>query len=246
MVGLFGSVGGSEVIAAVATVYNEEDIVGLSIEHLLASGVDRVFVAHGPSGDGTGDVLASFGRSVTVIPDESPVHLQPQRTHELACRAHDEGAVWVIPFDADEFIYPPYHDTIPEALASVAPENTKVVISCFGHTDWEHRHVQHRDLPKYAWRTGYEFHCVPGNHNVIMVGGEQYDILWLRELQFRSYEHMLKKVADRCRTLDPNLRGFAGGHITRMEHMNDVELRDAWTGLMSIETVVDPIPMRVR
>lgn len=233
-------------IAAVATVYNEGDIIGLTVEHLLACGVDRIYIAHGPSRDDTGDVLASFGECVTVIPDDSPIHRQPEQTYALAQRAGEDGASWVIPFDADEFIYNPQGLSIPDAIAQVPNEVTKLVISCFGHTDWDHRHAVHRDLPKYAWRTGYEFACLPGNHNVVMVGEEQYDVLWLRELQFRSYEHMKAKVADRCRTLDPTLRGFAGGHITRMEHMNEQELKEAWDGLMSIETVYDPIPMKVR
>ena len=246
MVWLFGSVGGSEVIAAVATVYNEEDIIGLSIEHLLASGVDRIYVAHGLSTDDTLDILRSFGEAVVLVDDPEQIHMQPQRTHELGLRAGDDGATWIIPFDADEFIYNPAGLTIPEALATVEPENTKVVISCFGHTDWDHRHTTHRDLPKYAWRTGYDFHCVPGNHMVIMEGGEQYDVLWLRELQFRSFEHMKRKVEERCRTLDPALGNSAGGHITRMQHMNEQELREAWDGLMSVDTIVDPIPMKVR
>lgn len=233
-------------IAAVATVYNEGDIVGLTVEHLLAWGVDRVFVAHGPSTDDTLEVLRSFGSAVRVVDDPGSVHEQPQRTYELARLAGDEGADWVIPFDADEFIYAPYADSIPEAIASVPQEVTKLVISCFGHTTWDDRNAVHWDLPKYAWRTGLPFMCVPGNHNVIMDGNEQYDVLWLRELKFRSFEHMKRKVQERCATLDPTLRGIAGGHITRMEHMTEQELREAWDEWQATPTIVDPIPMRVR
>lgn len=233
-------------ITAVATIYNEGDICGLSIEHLLAHGVDRIYVAHGPSTDDTLDVLRSFGEAVTIVDDPSPVHYQPERTRDLSERASAEGATWVIPFDADEFIYAPYHDTIADALATVPDDVNKLVISCFGHTDWDHRHVAHRDLPKVAWRAGLPIVTTPGNHFVVIEGGEQYDVLWLRELQFRSFAHMQRKVEERCRTLDPALGHSAGGHITRLRDLNDVELADAWQGLMSVETVLDPIPLRWR
>jgi len=234
------------VICAIATIYNEGDICGPSIEHLLTLGVDRVYVAHGPSTDDTLDVLHGFGRAVVVVDDPSPVHLQPQRTHELSERATADGAEWVIPFDADEFVYPPNHDTIRDALATVSADVNKLVISCFGHTDWDHRHVKHRDLPKVAWRAGLPIQTTPGNHFVVIDGQEQYDVLWLRELQFRSFEHMQRKVEERCRTLDPALGHSAGGHITRLKGLNDVDLLDAWNMLMSVETVLDPIPLRWR
>lgn len=234
------------VITAVSTIYNEEDICGLTVEHLLANGVDRIYVAHGPSTDDTLSILESFGRSVVIVDDPSEYHYQPQRTFDLSERASRDGATWVIPFDADEFVYAPNHDTIKDALAVVPDEVNKLVISCFGHTDWDHRHLVHRDLPKCAWRAGIPIHTFPGNHFVEIAGGEAYDVLWLRELQFRSFEHMLRKVEERCRTLDPTLGHSAGGHITRMKSMNDVELKDAWDGLMSVETVFDPIPMKVR
>lgn len=233
-------------IAAVATVLNEADIVGISIEHLLASGVSRVYVAHGPSTDGTLDILHSFGDDVMVVPDHYSFHDQPTRTAELANLAAIDGAEWVLPFDADEFPYIPDVTDLAEAFAGILAGINKLIIQRWMHTDWEHRYVQSERLPKVAWRTDRPFVCHPGNHDVTIETDGICGGLMMREIQFRSFEHMVRKSRERIARIDPSFGPQYGTHQRRLAALSGAALEEAWADLMAVPTVVDPIPVRRR
>lgn len=231
-------------IAAVATVINEADIVGYTVENLLAWGVERILIAHGPSTDGTLDILREFPE-VGVLVDESPVHLQPLLTWQLAQRAHHEGADWVIPFDADEFVYP-LGPSIPEALAAIPAGVNKIRIERWQHLTSDDRYVEHERLPKVAWRPGLDFDTTPGNHDVIIEGGCATGVLEIREIQFRSYAHMARKCHERIDRIDPTLPPTAGLHQRELAALSEADLRAAWEVRALTPTVHDPIPYRSR
>lgn len=89
-------------------VRNEQHVIASCIGHMLQTlGVSRVYVVDNGSVDRTPDILrriaAGTGRVVAEADDG------PFRQHEiltaLARRAAAEGAAWVLPSDADEFLW---------------------------------------------------------------------------------------------------------------------------------------------
>lgn len=90
---------------AVSMVRNEADIIGPVIRHMLTQ-VDHVIVADNGSTDGTRDILDAL--PITVVDDPEPAYYQADKMTALAHRARAEGAVWVVPFDADEWWYSPF------------------------------------------------------------------------------------------------------------------------------------------
>jgi hypothetical protein len=232
------------VIAAVATVYNEADIIGWTVQNLLGWGVDRIYVAHGPSTDGTLEVLESF-LEVVVVPDDAPVHLQPEWTWQLSQLAERDGADWVIPFDADEFVYTA-GPSIPHELARVPVGVNKIRVERWQHLTVTDRYLDHERLPKVAWRTGLPITTTPGNHDVIVDGGTATDVLQIRELQFRSRAHMARKCRERVDRIDPTLPQSAGLHQRELAVLDATGLDVAWEVRALTTTVADPIPFRSR
>ena len=94
-------------------VRDEVDIIGPVVAHMLGQ-VDHVIVADNLSVDGTFDVLESFGSQITLVADTDPAYRQSEKMTHLAGVAKSMGADWVVPFDADEWIYsrPPSTRTI--------------------------------------------------------------------------------------------------------------------------------------
>ena len=231
------------IVAGIATVINEADIIGISCEHLLASGVDHIYISLMPSTDSTEKILRGIDH-VTVIPDDTPYHDQPARTGELAALAASEGANWILPFDADEFIYPVAHESINAAFVSVPEGVNKLVINRWLHRDWNWRHLPCERLPKVAWRTGFPTVCHPGNHDVTIRGGALLDVFRMRELQFRSYEHIARKCQERVRYIDPSFGPERGAHQRYLAALPEDKLKAAWSAMQAIPSVFDPIPVR--
>lgn len=109
---------------AVSIVRNEEDVVGLTVCHLLRQGVEGVIVVDHRSIDGTPHVLRSLAA------EDPRVHVgtfsgtsfpQGRVMSYLVHRARRAGADWVVLFDADEWWFGE-HGTIVEHLRSVPDE----------------------------------------------------------------------------------------------------------------------------
>lgn len=230
---------------AVTTVKNEADIIGATIAHLLAEGIERVFVYDGMSTDGTREVLAGFDQ-VTVWEDADPIHRQPKRMTELADLAVEQGAEWIIPFDADEFWCPTSPlSTIEEALNFLPASVTKVHAAMWQHKDWDWREPTHKPLGKVAlrWRPGAKIRN--GNHDVDALDGDTaFSVLHVREIQYRSFEHFLEKIEARCATLDPSLPESHGAHHTRLRHLSREDLAKEWRIMCERAITHDPIPSR--
>ncbi|HEX9016892.1 MAG TPA: glycosyltransferase family 2 protein [Chloroflexota bacterium] len=96
-------------ITGISMVRNEVDIIRTTLLYHLGSGVDRIMVLDNGSTDGTDRVLETMSRADPRIVwerDDMPF-LQADVFTNLARRALQEGADWVLPFDADEFWYAP-------------------------------------------------------------------------------------------------------------------------------------------
>lgn len=230
------------VIAGVATVYNEADIIESCIRHHFAEGVGRILVADA-STDDTPDILHALADEfdLRIFRDEDDHHFQPKWINWLAEQAH---ADWVVPFDADEFWYGASGQTVADAIAGVPAGVTKLYARMFQHRDWDHRHVHRAPFPKCAYRFGPAMRVANGNHDVSGPGAGLWGILDLRELQFRSFEHFCEKSTARTVRIDPSLPETEGAH-QRVLHALDMDGKArAWAEWNKIETVVDPIPSR--
>lgn len=230
-------------IAAVATTYNEAEIIGLTVDHLRAEGIEAIYVADA-SDDGTFELLLE--RGCTVTKDDKGYHDQPHWTGLLADVARQHGADWVIPFDADEFWYATDGRTIVETLADVPASVGKLYARMWEHNDWDHRQPAQKPLPKVAFRPAEGMTFAPGNHDVDRVPGEvRWGVLDLREIQFHSFEHMVRKSTDRVVRIDPAFGQSYGTHQRELYVMSMDEKRAWWEARNSREVCLDPIPTRL-
>jgi hypothetical protein len=95
-------------VAALTILRNEEAIVATCIGHLLETvGVDRVYAMDNGSSDRTVAILrriaAATGRVVVDV--DAGEYRQDEIITALAHRAMADGAEWVLPNDADEFLW---------------------------------------------------------------------------------------------------------------------------------------------
>jgi Glycosyl transferase family 2 len=100
-------------------VRNEADVVESFVRHNLTV-VDRLYVVDHGSFDGTGAILAALvaeGLPLVVAHDASLAHFQPQVATASARRAFADGADFVFPLDADEFLLVPDRTLLEQVLA---------------------------------------------------------------------------------------------------------------------------------
>lgn len=229
-------------IAAVSTVRNEADIIAATVRHLLAEGVDDIYIADGMSTDGTRDILETL--PVHVVDDSDEYHHQPYWVSRLAHTAYENRAEFVICFDADEFWYAPSGRSIADELADLDPSVTKLLAPMWQHIDYRWREPHAKPLCKVAFRAQPHPRVANGNHNADIAGGVRSDVLALREIQFRDFDHFCRKITERCATLDPTLPPGEGTHITQYRGWDRDQLRPEWEALIARATVDDPIPSR--
>lgn len=238
-------------LAAVATIRNEADIVGCTLAHLYEQGVGNVYIYDGMSTDGTRDVLSQF--PCKVFDDTAPVHRQPLLTGELAQLAYEDGADFVIPWDADEYWVTTERGlTLAEVFAGIAPDVGKVYATMRHHYTWELKEASPKRFPKVAFRAGPGVVLANGNHEAAVPGNAAHGLLEVRELQYRSEDHFVRKVRERIATLDrDNLPAGEGGHHERFAGYTDEQLREWWRAENPFwghqrNPVHDPIPSRFK
>ncbi len=234
-------------LAAVSTTFNEMDLIGATISHLLGNGVDRIWCADA-STDETRTILAQFPQ-VTIIDDQMGYHAQPHWIEALTESAREENAEWVIPFDADEFWYAQDGRTIKEALADL-PETTAVCVAApFQHFDWDHRDPDHAAMSKMMFRPQPGVTVANGNHRVENYDGDlNYECLAIREIMFRSLEHMTVKSRDqspvKSELAHPALPDGDGQHQKDIHAMDTAAKAAEWETRRARATTFDPIPYR--
>jgi hypothetical protein len=228
-------------IAIVAICKDEVDIVERWLDHHFAEGVDWAYIADA-STDGTREILEAHNR-VTVLPDTDQYVQQAAWTNRLAVMAGDEGADWILPTDLDEFVYAPSGATVAEALAD-CPHGV-LALTCWPHLDWDTRYEAPHRLPKVCYRYRPDAWVAVGNHSVTGPPGV-YDVLAMRELQYRGYDHFVRKVRERSAVLSPQDRAVGvGSHCTRLDGWSDDQMRVEWESHIAAPTVYDPIPSHV-
>lgn len=224
---------------AVMTVKNDADIIDACLTHLRRQGIDRVLVYDRMSTDGTRDIYPNHD-FVKVYDDTVHHHRQPALTSELAQIAHSEGAAWVLPVDADEFWRPCGHGTLADVLNEQPATARKLYARMYQHHDFEHKEPHPKPLPKVAFRPHENVTVTNGNHDVNVDGGV-WGLIEVREIQYRSFEHFVRKIKERSATMDPSLPPGDGWHHRRYDGWTPEQLAPVWAAMEAVETVFDPI-----
>ena len=246
-------------IVAILMVRDEADVIGFTLAHLLAEGVDHVIVSDNGSTDDTPRILRLFaeGGQVTVLDDPDPAYYQADKMTRLAHMAYGMGATWVVPCDADEVIYAPRGETLAEFLSYATADVIR--ITGYDHIVTEHDdpavanpflRIAHRrafcqPLPKVCFRAHPEAKLAMGNHDVEHPGTVGRG-LELRHFQYRSLEQMTRKLRQGKQAYDAtDLPSTFGFHWREGGALDDQALAARWVDLTSEEDLIhDPAPVR--
>jgi glycosyltransferase involved in cell wall biosynthesis len=194
-------------IWAVATVKNEQDVIGSVVHHLFAEGVDRMIVADNMSTDRTREILESLATRfpLQIIDDTEPAYWQAEKMTQLARLAGESGADWIIPFDADEL----WISSTGSLRSLLAESNAEVV-----EGDWYHHYappvplrnpfasmarrerLPDQGLRKVAFRYRPGVRIGTGNHDAASPGMRSVHDprLEVHHYRYRSFTHMRMKT----------------------------------------------------
>lgn len=202
-------------VAAIMVVKDEEDIVGVTVEHLLLE-VDHVYVLDNLSTDGTPGILNELARRyegrLTLDVDREVGYYQARKMTALADRARLDGHAWVVPCDADEVWYSAFgrlgqivvdhhHDGYDIITAEmfdhiatdddVADEDPTVRIAC--------RRQDRGAMPKVCARLVEGLEIQMGNHAVVFPSPDpvvRTEGLTIRHFPYRSLDQFERKVVN--------------------------------------------------
>ena len=225
-------------IVAVSTI-REEPWIGQTLTHLRNQGVDDILI----SVEDRHAYRLAVSAGAKVFGVELPFDQGAEIT-KLAQIAVEEGADWIIPFDADEYWCGTHGETIRQALNKIPAEVNTTYASMYLHITPERRVTVPKPLPKVAFRSRDNMTVAWGSHDVTGIDGIGVHFVEVRELQYRSYTHFLTKI-EKARTLhtQPHMAGHQhGSHMWRLVEMTAEQRREEWAQHLAAPTVVDPIP----
>lgn len=245
-------------IIAVTMVKDEADVIGATLMHLFAHGVDEIIVADNMSTDATRSILEDIAADfpLVIVDDLEPGYYQSAKMSSLAVQAWEAGATWVLPFDADEIWYPTSAPTIAEALKNCTldvilawgwdhiPQPSDEPGHPFTSMIWRREHEQ--TLPKCAFRADPAAVLKMGNHDVVRAGMRGDGILNYRHFQWRSPEQLARKVRQgRAAYEASDLHKSHGAHWRKLGALDDNGIAAEWQALLdSTGLVRDPAPVR--
>lgn len=210
----------------VTMVRDEADCIAGTLRH-MADEVDHLLVADNLSTDGTREILAELADTLplTVVDDLDPAHYQSRKMSALAAQAAEQGATWIVPFDADEIWYA-RSGRLYEVLPALPPANVALA-QLTNHystavdpdeTDPFLRMVwRDRDplgLPKVAFRWEHDAVIHEGNHGVTLPSGShEVWALEIRHFPYRSPEQFVRKARNGAAALtQTDLPDGVGAH----------------------------------
>ncbi|MGE0344179.1 MAG: glycosyltransferase family 2 protein [Porticoccaceae bacterium] len=196
-------------VFGVSMIRDEVDIVGHTVRN-MARQVDRLIVADNGSVDGTRELLAELAQELPleVVDDPERGYWQSRKMTALAHRAGEQGASWVVPFDADEWWYCTF-GPIREHLAGIGDGMMVARAGLYDHVPtgldpdeanpvrrmgWRRRDTL--ALPKVACRYRQDLTIHQGNHGCDYGGmlPASVDLLVVRHFPYRSAAQFVSKV----------------------------------------------------
>jgi glycosyltransferase involved in cell wall biosynthesis len=187
-------------VFAIAMVRDEADIVEQTVRHMLGQ-VHEVIVADNGSTDGTREILEQL--PIVLLDDPEVGYYQSRKMTALAARAAQQGADWIVPFDADECWYSPFGKIadiladLPQAVAAAAlydhvPTAVDPEGAPLDRIGWR-RHTP-AELPKVACRAALPVTIEQGNHGAHYPTGQVDGQLVVRHFPYRSAEQFVRKA----------------------------------------------------
>lgn len=234
-----------DLIFGVAMVKDEEDIVAASVGNMLRQ-CDRVIVADNLSTDRTRTILDSLAgdHRLMVLTDHEIGYYQSRKMTELAMMAHEMGARWVVPFDADE-LWVSRWGTIAEVLRGCDPDFGIVTAELYDHMatgadrqsivdpvarmGWRRR--EPLPLPKVACRAMPGMSIDQGNHYArypypLRPTGEPRIVV--HHYPYRSAEQLIRKVRNGAAAYAAasGLLPTTGAHWRQWGEFSDDQIRE--------------------
>lgn len=233
-----------DLVIGVAMVKDEEDIVAATVGNMLRQ-VDHVIVADNLSTDLTRpqlEVLAADTGRLIVVDDHEVGYYQSRKMTELAHRALDMGARWVVPFDADE-IWGSRWGTVAEVLRGCDADYGIVTAELFDHMvtgaddpaiadpvvrlGW--RRTEALKFPKVACRALPGMVIEQGNHwarHRVPLRPTEQPRLTVHHYPYRSPEQFVQKVRNGAAAYSATsgLEPSTGAHWRQWGEKSDAEL----------------------
>lgn len=243
-------------LVAITMVKDEADIIGYTIEHLLAQGVDKIICYDNMSTDETPRILDRYHPKVQVFADREYGYYQADKISRLARNAYYDSADWVLPFDADELIYPTDQNLTLATFFATRPYETGIInITGYDYLprpdmpdqpnpylQFEWRRENSQTYPKVAFRAHQKAEVHMGNHGVSHIPGETHGGLTLAHIQYRSYDQMCRKLRNGKAVYDAtDLDGGQGTHWRTGGGQTDQQMADQWAALTVEPAIHDPI-----
>lgn len=194
----------------IGMVRDEADIVEATIRH-MAGQVDRLLVADNRSSDGTREILDQLAAELPleVVDDGEIGYYQSRKMTDLGLRATDEGASWIVPFDADEIWQaragrladqldelPAWAHIAQAALFDYVATGEDPPAPPLEAIQW--RRSEATPLPKVAFRAEPGVTIHQGNHGASIPStrtpGVAAGLLVVRHFPYRSVEQFEQKV----------------------------------------------------
>lgn len=203
-------------IIGMIPVYNEADIIGSVVEHLLSQGIELVILDNGSS-DGSYEICSQYiGKGVIsvqkLVTEGMQWGLILESLYEMALRYKPD---WALLSSADEFHESPYLGLTLEEAIQTEDRNGYNLIQFNNFEFWptEQDYLSSEpDIRKrlrwYTWNDDLQFHCwKPIEGLTVRDGGGHYPIFpkdvkirvspnkyVMRHYRIRPYEHGLKKI----------------------------------------------------
>lgn len=217
---------------SVSLIKDELDIFGYTIEHLLAQDLDGILIADNMSDDGTQEMVREYARKypqlIHVLIDKQVAWFQARKMNALAAYAHEHGADWILPCDADEWYRHSGRHTVGEILRTCPHRVVGMEIYHYFATalddprepnpyrrmTWRNKEVSRLHKVAYRWSPSLQLEA--GNHALIEGPNRVMDYeygLELRHFPYRSAEQFLHSIENVYTALKAtNFPRSYGGH----------------------------------
>lgn len=230
----------------VTMVKDEEDIIFHTLIHMAEEGLAGIIVADNMSTDNTIKEIKRAQKVCTdckiiLVEDSEIGYYQSRKMTELARIANNNGAEWIVPFDADELWMA--GDTISNFLNTL-PNHINVVhadlYNHFGSGLDENGSIPFQNmvwrqavkgaLPKVAFRWNEDAIIGQGNHSVQIPSEHTVTGLQIRHFPYRSWEHFKRKAingnkAYKATDLPENMGGHWRSYGQLIESQGEEKVR---------------------